>query len=162
MGCRTRVFENVAGEKSSLGRGNLSFTTLNMPRLAIEARIKDGNLDYGQKSFLMTGADPVPESSCELYELFRDGTFLLYGGGTDHVAKNRQVLEELLLKEITDFTLEERKGCLVFVDGEFWGLYLVICMPGNADNDAFDVARDIKPSDAAPKCLSGSTSYLQV
>ena len=86
---------------------------------------KDGNLDYGQKSFLMTGADPVPESSCELYELFRDGTFLLYGGGTDHVAKNRQVLEELLLKEITDFTLEERKGCLVFVDGEFWGLYLV-------------------------------------
>ena len=34
MGCRTRVFENVAGEKSSLGRGNLSFTTLNMPRLA--------------------------------------------------------------------------------------------------------------------------------
>ena len=40
MGCRTRVYENVAGEKSSLGRGNLSFTTLNMPRLAIEARIK--------------------------------------------------------------------------------------------------------------------------
>ncbi|MEG2151600.1 MAG: anaerobic ribonucleoside-triphosphate reductase, partial [Bacteroidaceae bacterium] len=33
MGCRTRVYENVAGEKTSLGRGNLSFTTLNMPRL---------------------------------------------------------------------------------------------------------------------------------
>lgn len=44
MGCRTRVFENVAGEKSSLGRGNLSFTTLNMPRLAIEARIKAENI----------------------------------------------------------------------------------------------------------------------
>ena len=44
MGCRTRVFENVAGEKSSLGRGNLSFTTLNMPRLAIEARIKAENM----------------------------------------------------------------------------------------------------------------------
>lgn len=40
MGCRTRVFENVVGEKSSLGRGNLSFTTMNLPRLAIEARIK--------------------------------------------------------------------------------------------------------------------------
>ncbi len=44
MGCRTRVFENVAGEKSSLGRGNLSFTTMNMPRLAIEARIKAESL----------------------------------------------------------------------------------------------------------------------
>lgn len=37
MGCRTRVFENVNGEKSSVGRGNLSFTTINLPRLAIEA-----------------------------------------------------------------------------------------------------------------------------
>jgi ribonucleoside-triphosphate reductase len=38
MGCRTRVYENMHGEKSSLGRGNLSFTSLNMPRLAIKAR----------------------------------------------------------------------------------------------------------------------------
>lgn len=37
MGCRTRVFENINGEKSSVGRGNLSFTTINLPRLAIEA-----------------------------------------------------------------------------------------------------------------------------
>ena len=37
MGCRTRVFENVNGEKTSLGRGNLSFTTMNLPRLAVEA-----------------------------------------------------------------------------------------------------------------------------
>ncbi len=38
MGCRTRVFENVNGEKTSLGRGNLSFTSINFPRLAIETR----------------------------------------------------------------------------------------------------------------------------
>lgn len=37
MGCRTRVFENLNGEKTSLGRGNLSFTTMNLPRIAIEA-----------------------------------------------------------------------------------------------------------------------------
>ncbi|MBV7441269.1 anaerobic ribonucleoside triphosphate reductase [Weeksellaceae bacterium TAE3-ERU29] len=37
MGCRTRVYENIHGEKTSLGRGNLSFTTMNLPRLAIEA-----------------------------------------------------------------------------------------------------------------------------
>ena len=45
MGCRTRVYENIAGEKSSLGRGNLSFTTINMPRLAMEARIKAENME---------------------------------------------------------------------------------------------------------------------
>ncbi len=38
MGCRTRVFENLNGEKTSLGRGNLSFTSMNLPRLAILAR----------------------------------------------------------------------------------------------------------------------------
>ena len=37
MGCRTRVFENINGNRTSVGRGNLSFTTMNMPRLAIEA-----------------------------------------------------------------------------------------------------------------------------
>ena len=36
MGCRTRVFENRFGEKTSIGRGNLSFTTLNIVKLAIE------------------------------------------------------------------------------------------------------------------------------
>ena len=37
MGCRTRVFENRNGEKTSIGRGNLSFTTLNLVRLALES-----------------------------------------------------------------------------------------------------------------------------
>ena len=36
MGCRTRVFENRYGEKTSVARGNLSFTTINIVRLAIE------------------------------------------------------------------------------------------------------------------------------
>ena len=42
MGCRTRVFENRFGEKTSIGRGNLSFSTVNIVRLAIECmEIKD-------------------------------------------------------------------------------------------------------------------------
>ena len=36
MGCRTRVFENRYGEKTSIGRGNLSFSTINIVKLAIE------------------------------------------------------------------------------------------------------------------------------
>lgn len=37
MGCRTRVFENINGDKTSLLRGNASFTSINIVRLAIEA-----------------------------------------------------------------------------------------------------------------------------
>lgn len=38
MGCRTRVFENRFGEKTSIGRGNLSFSTINIVRIALECR----------------------------------------------------------------------------------------------------------------------------
>ena len=42
MGCRTRVFENRFGPRTSIGRGNLSFSTINIVKLAIECMdIKD-------------------------------------------------------------------------------------------------------------------------
>ena len=42
MGCRTRVFENRFGPKTSIGRGNISFSTVNIVRIAIELMcIKD-------------------------------------------------------------------------------------------------------------------------
>ena len=87
---------------------------------------KDGNLDYGQKSFLFTEAEPVIDDTCELYPYFRNGTMMLYGGGTDHAMKSRQCLEEELLRgRAQGFLSEAMSGCMVFVDGEFWGLYLM-------------------------------------
>ena len=37
MGCRTRVIANRRGPEITEGRGNLSFTTINLPRLAIKS-----------------------------------------------------------------------------------------------------------------------------
>ena len=37
MGCRTRVIGNINGPEISEGRGNLSFTTINLPRIAIKS-----------------------------------------------------------------------------------------------------------------------------
>ncbi len=42
MGCRTRVIANRKGPAVTDGRGNLSFTTINLPRIAIKA---ERNLD---------------------------------------------------------------------------------------------------------------------
>ena len=45
MGCRTRVFEDRHGENTSVGRGNLSFSTINLPGLALEVmHLKDLSL----------------------------------------------------------------------------------------------------------------------
>jgi len=45
MGCRTRVMANYYDQSKQVvsGRGNLSFTSINLPRIAINAR---GNLDW--------------------------------------------------------------------------------------------------------------------
>ncbi len=40
MGCRTRVYEDRFGESTSIGRGNLSFTTMNFPKIAIESALE--------------------------------------------------------------------------------------------------------------------------
>lgn len=47
MGCRTRVIGNCRGPEVIDGRGNLSFTTINLPRLAIRA---EKNLDQFYKN----------------------------------------------------------------------------------------------------------------
>ncbi len=45
MGCRTRVMGNVYDENKEItyGRGNLSFTSINLPRIALRA---DGNIEW--------------------------------------------------------------------------------------------------------------------
>ena len=40
MGCRTRVLSNVCGEATAIGRGNISFTTINLPRIGIQYGLK--------------------------------------------------------------------------------------------------------------------------
>ncbi len=51
MGCRTRVYGNRFGPKTSIGRGNLSFTTINIVRLAIEAMNEEPAKDARIKRF---------------------------------------------------------------------------------------------------------------
>jgi len=36
MGCRTKVVSNVFGEDTSVGRGNIDYVTINLPRIALE------------------------------------------------------------------------------------------------------------------------------
>jgi ribonucleoside-triphosphate reductase len=49
MGCRTRVISDITDPDNQIvtGRGNLSFTSINLPRLAIEAK---GNIEEFYKS----------------------------------------------------------------------------------------------------------------
>ncbi|AXK51307.1 anaerobic ribonucleoside triphosphate reductase [Spiroplasma alleghenense] len=51
MGCRTRTFENINGDKTPVGRGNISFTSINLPHLALKyldenGYLKNNKIDY--------------------------------------------------------------------------------------------------------------------
>lgn len=56
MGCRTRVMSNLNGREGAIGRGNLSFNSINLPMLALNAK---GNLDkfYKQLEYACEMAD---------------------------------------------------------------------------------------------------------
>lgn len=56
MGCRTRVIGNVydSTRQVSPGRGNLSFTSINLPRIALEA-VSDNFFDHGDVLTLFFG-----------------------------------------------------------------------------------------------------------
>jgi anaerobic ribonucleoside-triphosphate reductase len=81
MGCRTRVFENLHGEKTSISRGNLSFTSINFPRLAIEAKMKADSLypDLGKQEiqekahnfFIKSVRDMVEMVAEQLYDRYQ-------------------------------------------------------------------------------------------
>ncbi len=51
MGCRTRVMGNVCGDEVASGRGNLSFTTINLPRLGIKHGIVNGRTEANLDEF---------------------------------------------------------------------------------------------------------------
>ena len=66
MGCRTRVIGNTYDPTREIvtGRGNLSFTSINLPRLAIKAK---GDLDM-----FFEGLDNMIDLACDqLYDRFK-------------------------------------------------------------------------------------------
>lgn len=101
MGCRTRVIGNVfdSGNEVTPGRGNLSFTSINLPRLAIKAR-GDNNLFF---ELLESKLDLVCEQMLERFEIQRhkkvyNMPFLMGQGvwtGSDDLAWDDEVGEVL-------------------------------------------------------------------
>ena len=69
MGCRTRVFENRFGEKTSIGRGNISFSTINIVRLALECREIE-NKESRINAFMAKLDELMVLTACQLHERF--------------------------------------------------------------------------------------------
>jgi ribonucleoside-triphosphate reductase len=49
MGCRTRVIRNIFGESTAIGRGNIAYVTINLPRIAFEINAVHPTAQTGRK-----------------------------------------------------------------------------------------------------------------
>ena len=56
MGCRTRVVNDLFGEDSAMGRGNITNISINLPRLALEVDQKYPELNIDEKMDKLTSA----------------------------------------------------------------------------------------------------------
>ena len=72
MGCRTRVIGNVADPSKAVtpGRGNLSFTSINLPRLGIKHGIVNGNDKADMKGFFDELGNLMNDVKDQLLERF--------------------------------------------------------------------------------------------
>ncbi len=60
MGCRTRVYDNTAGDAGTIGRGNIAYTSINLPRIALSCK--------SMKAFYRRLAQ-LMESCCRLVDI---------------------------------------------------------------------------------------------
>ena len=129
MGCRTRVFENKHGETSSIGRGNLSFTTINIVKLALECM---DIADYDEK--IKTFYDKLDKytdiTARQLYDrycfqrtAFKSQFPLLMAGlwnGSEKLNKNDKV-EDLLKQGTLGVGFIGLSECLIALTGKHHG-----------------------------------------
>ena len=122
MGCRTRVFKDRHGEDTSIGRGNLSFTTVNLVRIAIEAA-KEAQVDHfvrtlpeGYNTILNEESTNISQGQKQLLTIARaflaDPKILILDEATSSVDTRTEILiqkaMESLMKGRTSFVIAHR------------------------------------------------------
>ncbi len=123
MGCRTRVFENRHGEKTSVGRGNLSFTTINLVKLALESNGDVGLfLDKVSDYVVIAVNQLVDRYNYQRTALKRQFPLLMSGmwEGSEKLADNDRV-DELLKQGTLGVGFIGLAECLIALTGKHHG-----------------------------------------
>lgn len=130
MGCRTRVFENRYGDHTSVGRGNLSFTSINIVKLAIESSRESDSTEEAIDKFytkLNNTLEIVAKQLDERYQfqktaIARQFPFLMkyfWNGGENLNSEN--VIESVLNQGTLGIGFIGLAECLVALTGHHHG-----------------------------------------
>ena len=95
MGCRTRVNDNINGAEGTIGRGNIAYVSINLPRIALRSANKDAFFSVLHETM---------ENCCELF-LVRNSLLVDTNG---HYLK--YVFSEKLWRDVQDVNEMLRQG----------------------------------------------------
>ncbi len=123
MGCRTRVMSNIHGEETAIGRGNLSFTSINLVKLACISGSKEAFFE-ALNYYVDLGIDQLLERlSYQATKKARDFQFL-YSQGVWRGGEKLQ-LEDAVAEILKQGTLSigfiGLAECLVALTGKHHG-----------------------------------------
>ena len=99
--CRTRVFDNRFGPRTSIGRGNLSFTTINFVKIAIEVSIEDGYIyfDPRDKEYKIDITRATPELNEKRIQKFKEKLSEITGLAAKQLDERYQFQKTALKKQ---------------------------------------------------------------
>lgn len=141
MGCRTRVLGNVNGPEQTVGRGNLAFHTLNLPKLAVEAHIEASTKEESIKIFnekLDRMLDIAKKSLEDRFQVIAKKTYEnfpftmqqgLYLTSDDKVHDIHDTIEEVLRQGTLSIGYIGVCEAVLALTGKTWG----------KDDDVFDI-----------------------
>jgi len=125
MGCRTRVIGNINGDAVTEGRGNLSFTSINLPRLGIRAK-RDLSKFYQLLEKTITFAAKQLRTRYEVQKNLRVRDFPFLMGQSLYIDSQDLTLNDPIEKAIKHGTLSigfiGLAECLVALTGEHHGV----------------------------------------
>ncbi|MFI8706738.1 anaerobic ribonucleoside triphosphate reductase [Bacillus sp. NPDC077411] len=123
MGCRTRVMSNIHGEETAIGRGNLSFTSINLVKLACISGSKEAFFE-ALNYYLDLGIDQLLERlSYQATKKARDFQFL-YSQGVWRGGEKLQpedAVAEILKQGTLSIGFIGLAECLVALTGKHHG-----------------------------------------
>ncbi|MBO1005714.1 anaerobic ribonucleoside triphosphate reductase [Pseudogracilibacillus auburnensis] len=90
MGCRTRVMANLHGDENSIGRGNLSFTSINLVKIALTTQNYEGFIVKLDQYMDLAIIQLLDRYQFQIQKKVRHFPFLY----SQHVWKNSERLEQ--------------------------------------------------------------------
>jgi ribonucleoside-triphosphate reductase len=129
MGCRTRVYQNINGKETTIGRGNIAYVSINLPRIALS--VSSVNAFFQRLDALMISSAQILKNRAEA-TVHNDTEYLSFIKD-NHIWANVENTDDMLQQGTLSIgfiglseTAEVLTGKKFYIDNDAFSLALTI------------------------------------